>query len=204
MWLRYQARRLYEKTVDRYPEVMRISPLNNGWNTIAISEKGRILEREGTTLFLKTPYWRVLFLESRAWERVYLPGFSLEGKVVLDVGAGCGETAELFFRHGARKVIAIEANPDLKGYLGYNSFMNRWQMDVRMEPFSLEHMDLEFDFMKVDCEGGELQLLDWKGKVPACRIEVHPDLYRNGEDDSKKLISHLGLRLVSGNIYGTD
>jgi 2-polyprenyl-3-methyl-5-hydroxy-6-metoxy-1,4-benzoquinol methylase len=58
------------------------------------------------------------------WEKYYIPPFSLKGKTVLDVGAGCGETVFLFFLHGAKKVIAIEPNVKAVKYLKENAKKN--------------------------------------------------------------------------------
>jgi len=40
------------------------------------------------------------------WHKHYLP----IGQTVLDVGAGCGETALFYLKHGAQRVICIEAD----------------------------------------------------------------------------------------------
>src|SRR5713101_958067 len=59
------------------------------------------------------PYAAIIDDELPIWEKNYLP-VSVEGKIVLDVGAGCGETSAFYIAHGARKVIAIE--PDKRAY----------------------------------------------------------------------------------------
>lgn len=53
---------------------------------------------------------RLYIIEKPTWERNYLP-ISVKGKIVLDVGAGEGETAKFFLDHGAEKVICIEPDP---------------------------------------------------------------------------------------------
>jgi predicted RNA methylase len=45
--------------------------------------------------------------ELEGWHDWYLP----VEDTVLDLGAGCGETAFFYLNHGAKKVICIEANP---------------------------------------------------------------------------------------------
>jgi len=106
------------------------------------------------------------------WRRCYLPNFSLNGKTVLDAGAGSGETAFLFFLHGAKKVIAIE--PDVKAIqcLADNAFANGWNIQIINEAFHLKHLDIPHDYMKMDCEGCEGLLLSIDYEKP-CVIEVH-------------------------------
>src|SRR5207245_11276968 len=55
------------------------------------------------------PYCRnLLEKELVEWHKWYLPQKSIEGKTVLDVGAGCGETAFFYLKHGAQHVICVE------------------------------------------------------------------------------------------------
>ena len=42
--------------------------------------------------------------ELEMWHEQYLPC----GKKILDIGAGCGETALFYFKHGAEKVVCVE------------------------------------------------------------------------------------------------
>jgi hypothetical protein len=64
------------------------------------------------------PYYRSLLKhELKIWHSTYLPlkikahdGHGLG--TVLDVGAGCGETAQFYLNHGAERVISIENDPD--------------------------------------------------------------------------------------------
>ena len=43
--------------------------------------------------------------ELEKWHEYYLPA---QGKTVLDLGAGCGETAFFYLNHGAKHVISVE------------------------------------------------------------------------------------------------
>ena len=45
--------------------------------------------------------------EYKEWEKWYLP-IDVKGLIILDVGAGEGESARFFLEHGAKKVICIE------------------------------------------------------------------------------------------------
>ena len=42
--------------------------------------------------------------------KILFTNFLVRGKTVLDVGAGCGETAFFYRLYGAKKVVAIEAD----------------------------------------------------------------------------------------------
>ena len=127
-------------------------------------------------------YWEV-------WRKCYLPKFSLEGKTVLDVGAGCGETAMLFFMHGAEKVVAVEPDSKAVECLRENIERNKWNVEVIPECFSLEHLKLQFDYMKMDCEGCEEMLLHIPELNKPSVIEVHKnDLLRQFEGRGWKKI----------------
>jgi tRNA G37 N-methylase Trm5 len=120
-------------------------------------------------------YWEV-------WEKCYLPKFSLERKTILDVGAGCGETALLFFMCGAEKIIAVEPDSKAVECLRENIKRNNWNVEVIPECFSLEHLKLQFDYMKMDCEGCEEMLLHISELKKPSVIEVHNnDLMRQFE-----------------------
>jgi len=109
----------------------------------------------------------------RFWNRYYsiLP---VRDKTVLDVGAGCGESAFFFLKHNARKVICVEPNPAAVECLQENVTRNGWNVQVLGEPFSLEMLDtLQFDCMKMDCEGCESALLEYEKPLPPSIIELH-------------------------------
>ncbi len=115
----------------------------------------------------------------------YKPPFSLERKVVLDVGACCGETAWYFLRLGASKVICVESDPARVAALRRNKDIAKLNIEILAEPFKIEHLSLPYDFIKVDVEGHETVLLDYleqSGKLKACVVEVHgSDLRRRFE-----------------------
>jgi len=120
-----------------------------------------------------TPYYfELLWREWRSWKNWYLPPWSLTGKTVLDVGAGCGETALFYFLHGASRVIAIEPQTSLVPLLKKNMSRNEWDMKVVEGPFDLSMLDWNLDFMKMDGEGCETLLLT-ANSIPPCSIEVH-------------------------------
>jgi hypothetical protein len=115
----------------------------------------------------------MMLYEWRTWMRCYAPhGFDFHGKTVLDVGAGEGETVELYRILGAKKFICIEPDPQRASRLRENSARNGWAAEVYEEPFSLRFLELKFDFMKMDCEGCERVLLGTRVAFP-CVLETH-------------------------------
>ena len=127
-----------------------------------------------------TPYYfELLWREWRSWKNWYLPPWSLKGKTVLDVGAGCGETALFYYLHGASRVIAIEPETSLVPLLRGNMSRNKWDMKVVEGPFDLSMLDWNFDFMKMDGEGCETELLT-ANSIPPCAIEVHDKVTVHG------------------------
>jgi methylase of polypeptide subunit release factors len=102
----------------------------------------------------------------------YLPPFSLKGKTVLDAGACCGETAYYFLKHGAAKVIAVECDAKRIEIIRRNVKALNLNVEVVPEPFSYKHL-LEFDFIKCDCEGAEVNLLNDPAVLKPCVVETH-------------------------------
>jgi tRNA G37 N-methylase Trm5 len=125
----------------------------------------QVVRHRNDLLFLTKERVGDIICEWNQWEKYYLPEFSLDGKTVLDVGAGCGETAYFYFLHGAKRVIAIEMDPIHLGLLKRNSeldCLNNETRELRIipRPFELEDLTREkFDFVKLDIEGGEADLL---------------------------------------------
>jgi len=108
--------------------------------------------------------------EIQDWRQHYLP-IKVEDLVILDVGAGEGETAKFFLDHGAAKVICIESCHEAFTHLKENAVANRL---VPLNKF-FEISDLStqsFDFLKMDIEGYEESLLQTELSCPAV-VEVH-------------------------------
>lgn len=78
------------------------------------------------------------------WHKWYIPPNGIKG-TVLDVGAGCGETANFYLAHGAERVICIESDPQALLYLYVN---------YRRDPRILIIPD-RIDRVKIDIEGSE-------------------------------------------------
>jgi SAM-dependent methyltransferase len=133
--------------------------------------------------------------EWRIWKECYLPNFRLEGKTVLDVGAGPGETALFYLLHGASKVICVEEAARQCAILSDNAKTNDWNVDILNGPFKVDMLtELRFDFMKMDIEGAEVELLNAQAPLsfPAV-ICLH---YYDGDPAMHKLKNRLALRQV--------
>jgi hypothetical protein len=103
----------------------------------------------------------------------YLPKFSLKDKVVLDIGACCGESAYIFLKAGAKKVICIEPADDRIKYLEFNKKNLGWNVDIIPEKAKPKHiLESNPDVIKCDIEGYEMDLIDYLPKYP-CVLEVH-------------------------------
>jgi hypothetical protein len=131
---------------------------------------------------VSTPLDKLLMSRDRAgmmlyewgtWTRWYAPrGFDFHGKTVLDVGAGEGETVELYRLMGAKKFICVEPDSQRASRLRENSARNGWDAEIFEEPFSLKFLERHIDFMKMDCEGCERILLGKRVAFP-CVLETH-------------------------------
>lgn len=117
--------------------------------------------------------------ELEIWERFYLP-VDPAGLTVLDIGAGCGETAAFYLAHGAEKVISIEPVPSAFSILKRNVEKNGLNVVTINDFFRLNHLSLEHDLMKMDIEGAEKLLLGYHRKLETpIVIEAHSDRIAN-------------------------
>lgn len=96
-------------------------------------------------LLLDDYHRHILERELSMWHLYYLPRKPLTGKTVLDLGAGCGETAKFFLNHGANRVVCVEPNIKWLEYLRKN-----FENDPRVVIVSNF-----IDHIKMDIEGGE-------------------------------------------------
>jgi hypothetical protein len=109
--------------------------------------------------------------EKKDWLKYYLP-FSVKDKVILDVGAGEGESARFFIEQGARQVICVECDEFALANLQYNAKRHP-EIVVVPEPFKLEHLTaFGCDLAKIDIEGYEEALLGTKPTGPTI-VEIH-------------------------------
>lgn len=160
------------------------------WTLLEKTDYGFVLKHYNDTLCLATHYFNAIIAEWYVWKKYYLPNFSLKGKIVLDVGAGCGETAHFYFLHGAKKVFAIEPDAGATRLLEKNASANGWKIEIIHDSFRLEHLRLPHDYMKMDIEGFEVILLKFQSCLKPCVIEVH------NQELIDKLGSKFGLHVV--------
>ena len=133
---------------------------------------------ENAEVELMPSVWTAVFSEWMYWKEQYIEFLPWNAKTVLDVGAACGETALLYLLHGAEKVICFEPGLDNFRLLERNSLRNTWNVSSFQERFHLGMLSsIEFDFMKMDCEGCEGELLKAE-RLPPCVIEVHQNKVR--------------------------
>jgi precorrin-6B methylase 2 len=112
----------------------------------------------------------------------------LEGKTVLDIGAGCGETIYFYLLNGAKKVIANEIDPASVAFIEKNALLNGWNVEIINGAFDIATLSTySYDFMKMDIEGGEKCLIEFNGDLKPCVIEVHDD------ETKERLMSRFGL-----------
>lgn len=99
-------------------------------------------------LSIEDPWKTFVEKELQEWHEVYLPPTGFTG-TVLDLGAGCGETANFYLLHGARKVLCLEPNLSALAHLRQN-FGNDPRVTIIPE---------RFDFCKMDVEGAEANMI---------------------------------------------
>lgn len=136
--IKYNIRMIrFNELVNNYKELY--VNLKDGWRLNY--ESAEIMARE-------YPEWKY-----------YLPPFNLKDKVILDIGAGCGETARYYLLNGAKRVICIENNEVCIKYLDYNSY--HFNIFVIPYDFSFEMLfDLDYDYCKIDIEGYESLMIN--------------------------------------------
>jgi len=103
-------------------------------------------------------------------------------KVILDIGADYGSTASFFFKKGAKKVIAVEPDPELnnKMVMSFKDVPELIPINIRIEN-SEQYNELitkyKPDIFKSDCEGCENFLLgsplEIIKSIPEYVIEIH-------------------------------
>ena len=103
-------------------------------------------------------------------------------KVILDIGADYGSTADFFLHKGARNVIAIECHPEHFQRLEALAKENPGMVAINMRiasatDFLVLLKQYDVDIMKVDCEGCEAWLLELDdvalSQVPEYLVEIH-------------------------------
>lgn len=119
----------------------------------------------------------------------------------MDIGAEYGSTAAFFLEKGARKIIAVEADPALFHKLASNFHRNRKVIPIRLKvsaPDDIEDLIRRYrpDALKADCEGCEIHLAKVSLKslttVPEYMIETHSHIGLETRPFIEKLFRKLG------------
>jgi hypothetical protein len=190
---------LYGKVAKRFPAVA--SNLDHRWKVLGWDGKIAEVTDGHSRLYMTRIQVGNLIVEAPLWETQYVPAFSLRGKTVLDIGAGCGESAQFFFKLGASKVVCVESDKEACALLRVNSSINGWNVEVVENTFEPEHLSVPHDFMKMDIEGGEGVLLSKSvDHIGPCRMELHEQWL--GHDSCVRLIEKFGLKHIEGMIWG--
>jgi SAM-dependent methyltransferase len=155
---------------------------------ITCKQANYIVSTDGYVVEMSPDLFGIFFCEWRIWSKTYLPSISLEGKTVLDAGAGCGETALFYLLQGAKKVLCVENSPSAVELLAKNARKNNWNVEIIPESFSLSHLSLGFDFAKIDVEGAEACLLSLSSIDFPCVVETH------SKDVRDKLCAKFGFK----------
>ena len=110
--------------------------------------------------------------ERVAWEKFYAP-INLTGKTVLDVGAGEGESAYFFLKHGAKRVVCVEPWDEAYANLELNAKFHKEIVPI-FKAFSLDDLKIpDIDFAKIDIEGYEEILVGQPKPSFAVVVELH-------------------------------
>lgn len=168
--------RLYTNLLMKHPRIANYTRTGGAWRVESVSGDTMTLKNGKTSLIADRYHGTILLFESLSWKHLYLPKSGVEGKIVLAVGVGCGETAAFFFENGAKKVIGVEIMKGCAQNAKENARRNGWDLDVFGEPFNLRHLTIPHDFLQLDIDGSERLLLEYNGKLGPCRIELHPSL----------------------------
>ena len=131
-------------------------------------------------------------------------------KVVLDIGADVGSSAIFFLLSGAKKVYMVENNPNyIKEYkrLKEIGYLNGILSNTELIDASIIN-GLDFDILKMDCEGCELNLLTSTllDKAKEFIVALHsPDIIMNMQESAsyKSIVYFLKSAVdVLSNKYG--
>ena len=120
----------------------------------------------------------------------------LTSKSVIDVGAAVGDTALYFAKLGASHVYAFEMDKSRCEMARANIERNNMQERITLfdEPATAEKINqLQYDFIKVDCEGCEYEL------IPSLTLEGVSELvmeYHKSPDPLVEVLAKKGFNVA--------
>ena len=172
--------------------------LNNievaGWKTIKV---------KSSRIILKLNSWNeLLVLKEVLVDREYEKIFQIDNgdKTIVDIGAGIGDFAiDAAKRFPKSKIYAFEADPKafsiLQENISNNNCKNIQALNIAARSLNqiLEIVGKNIDFLKLDCEGCEFEILGRKSsahlvKIKKIVLEYHSD-HGNLQDIQKRLES---------------
>ncbi len=132
--------------------------------------------------------WVLIFEEYNLWKQFYLPTKPLnKDAVILDAGAGEGETILFYSSYGYHNFIAVENNPSKWRKIETNT--KHLNVELRRRAFRVEDLS-NIDYAKIDVEGGEKELLLLEKLPCEFTVEIH------NTDLLEKLVHKFPLQVV--------
>jgi len=140
--------------------------------------------------------WHWISVEWPIWIKCYTPSVHLtKDSLVLDAGAGEGETLLFFYKLGLRRFRCIELDPAKFRVLENNAHsLPEATCELENRAFAA-HDAIGVDFAKVDVEGGEMELL----KVRPSELPNEIVLETHSPEIAEALKRHLGGMTYSMN-----
>ena len=139
-------------------------------------------------LHFTTNTWLNIAGEWSAWIKCYTPSLPFtKDSLVLDAGAGEGETVFFFYMLGFRRFRCIELNPEKFRILETNTQVLRDAgCELENRPFTAYDV-IGVDFAKIDVEGGERELLN----LSPSTLPKEVVLETHGRETAEALRHHL-------------
>ena len=132
--------------------------------------------------------WALITLEYNLWKRFYLPARPLgEDAVILDAGAGAGETILFYSNYGYHNFVAVEN--DLAKCRKIEANTKHLNVELYRRAFRVEDLN-NIDYAKLDIEGGEKELLQLEKLPCELTVEIH------GANLLEKLMGKFPLNVV--------
>jgi hypothetical protein len=132
--------------------------------------------------------WLTIVHEWPAWIKCYTPALQFgKDALMLDAGAGEGETVLFFYMLGFRRFRCVELNSEKFRLLQANTqFLTDARCELENRPFAACDV-VGVDFAKIDVEGGERELL----KISLSELPREIVLETHGREMREAIRHHL-------------